>query len=93
MDLVTDKKTIRIIHLIYLLADASDILTVEDLAEELNVTKKTIKNDLISLEEFVPAMNEFIQVKKETIIFNRNSECTIEEILAKMLNKQPLFFS
>ena len=92
MDLVTDKKTIRTIQLIYLLADTSDMVTMEDLAEELNVTKKTIKNDLVSLAEFVPTMNEFIQIKKETIIFNRNSESTIEEVLAKMLNKQPLFF-
>lgn len=62
-----------------------------DLAEE-QYNKKTIKNDLVSLAEFVPIMKEFIQIKKETIIFNRNSKSAIEKVLAKMLNKQPLFF-
>lgn len=91
MDLVTDKKAIRLIHLIYFLADTSDLLTMEDVAVNLGVTKKTLKSDLALLQEYSPVIDGFVQVKKETIIFNRDSTYTIEEILSDLIDQQPLF--
>lgn len=91
MDLVTDKKAIRLIHLIYFLADTSDLLTMEDVAANLGVTKKTLKSDLALLQEYSPEIDGFVQVKKETIIFNRDSTYTIEEILSDIIDQQPLF--
>lgn len=91
MDLVTDKKAIRLIHLIYFLADTSDLLTMDDVAISLGVTKKTLKSDLALLQEYSPEIDGFVQVKKETLIFNRDSTYTIEEILSDIIDQQPLF--
>lgn len=91
IDLVTDKKAIRLINLIYFLADTSDLLTMEDVAANLGVTKKTLKSDLALLQEYSPVIDGFVQVKKETIIFNRDSTYTIEEILSDIIDQQPLF--
>lgn len=91
IDLVTDKKAIRLINLIYFLADTSDLLTMEDVATNLGVTKKTLKSDIALLQEYNPVIDGFVQVKKETIIFNRDSTYTIEEILSDIIDQQPLF--
>lgn len=91
IDLVTDKKAIRLIQLIYFLADTSDLLTMEDVADSLGVTKKTLKSDLELLQEYSPVIDGFVQVKKETIIFNRDSTYTIEEVLSDIIDQQPLF--
>ncbi|MBC6315237.1 helix-turn-helix domain containing protein [Listeria grandensis] len=89
LQIIADKKIKRQVSLLQRIHDADYAITLEEIAEEFNVSQKTLERDIRELERAFPERKFFSTLKVQG--YRINDKLAIDELLMVVSKQSPLF--
>lgn len=91
LDLLTDKKNKRLVILLDYLVKSRHPSTIEELADVVNVSIKTLKKDLEILEDVFPEGVWLANIGNKSILLEWRATFSISDFIQSFIGNSPLF--
>ncbi|MBC1473527.1 hypothetical protein HB852_02675 [Listeria grandensis] len=91
LDLLTDKKNKRLVILLDYLVKSRHPSTIEELADVVNVSIKTLKKDLEILEDVFPEGVWLANIGNKSVLLEWQAAFSISDFIQSFIGNSPLF--
>ncbi|MEN3134163.1 helix-turn-helix domain-containing protein [Bacillus albus] len=90
-NIVQNTATIRKIHILEALNESNRIIPSDELADQLQCTNRTVKNDISQIKQHLPENWKLLGVSSRGYVLKKNPEDTISRVIAPYLKQSEIY--